>query len=208
MSSGGPHGGMTGHKCRRRHAHTLGPQSTERVGLAPKLLSLEEPSVPAGGSPGQAGIMIMAGTGREELGRVEAAGRQVGGAAWAPYITSHAPLRHPGLCPEQVPSRRWSPPSSLLRASLYLGLAPVLDHPQTELLYIFLFLLSGLLLYFLSVCFQCWARCLHTATLCLQLLLEVAPATKNVDDRAGQVCSAHFAVDNAVLSQVVWLASL
>lgn len=56
-------------------------------------------------------------------------------------------------------------PAIMLLASLYLVLAPILDHPQTELLYIFLFLLSRFLLYFLFVYFQCWARCLQTANL-------------------------------------------
>ncbi|KAK1333260.1 hypothetical protein QTO34_006801 [Cnephaeus nilssonii] len=55
------------------------------------------------------------------------------------------------------------------------------DHPQIEFLYIFLFLLSGFLVYFLFVYFQHQPQCLQTATLHLQLLLEVAPATKNVD---------------------------
>jgi hypothetical protein len=67
----------------------------------------------------------------------------------------------------------------MLLASLYLVLAPVIDNPQLELLYIFLFLLSGFLVYFLVVYFQCQPKCLQVATLHLQLLLEVAPTTKD-----------------------------
>ncbi|XP_042838382.1 b(0,+)-type amino acid transporter 1-like isoform X5 [Panthera tigris] len=72
-------------------------------------------------------------------------------------------------------------PVIMLLASLYLVLAPIIDHPQIEFLYIFLFLLSGIPVYFLFVYFHCQPRCLQMATLYLQLLLEVAPTTKNVD---------------------------
>ncbi|XP_062066125.1 b(0,+)-type amino acid transporter 1-like [Lepus europaeus] len=72
-------------------------------------------------------------------------------------------------------------PAVMLLASLYLVLAPIIDHPQMEFLYIFLFLLSGFLVYFLFVYFQWQPRCLQTATLQLQLLMEVAPTTKNMD---------------------------
>ncbi|XP_008698610.1 b(0,+)-type amino acid transporter 1 isoform X4 [Ursus maritimus] len=72
-------------------------------------------------------------------------------------------------------------PVIMLLASLYLVLAPIIDHPQIEFLYIFLFLLSGIPVYFLLVYFQCQPKWLQMATLYLQLLLEVAPTTKNVD---------------------------
>ncbi|KAG8524798.1 b(0,+)-type amino acid transporter 1 [Galemys pyrenaicus] len=72
-------------------------------------------------------------------------------------------------------------PAIMLLASVYLVLVPIIDHPEMEFLYIFLFLLSGFLVYFLFVYFQCQPRCLHVATMHLQLLLEVAPSTKNVD---------------------------
>ncbi|KAF5917333.1 hypothetical protein HPG69_008405 [Diceros bicornis minor] len=71
-------------------------------------------------------------------------------------------------------------PVITLLASLYLVLAPIIDHPPTEFPYIFLFLLSGFLVYFLFVYFWCQPKCLQMATLHLQLLLEVAPTTKNV----------------------------
>ncbi|XP_038416797.1 b(0,+)-type amino acid transporter 1-like isoform X3 [Canis lupus familiaris] len=72
-------------------------------------------------------------------------------------------------------------PVIMLLASLYLVLAPIIDHPQIEFLYIFLFLLSGIPVYFLLVHFQCQPKWLQMATMYLQLLLEVAPAIKNVD---------------------------
>ena len=82
------------------------------------------------------------------------------------------------LCPWQVPTVI---PVIMLLASLYLVLAPIIDHPQIEFLYIFLFLLSGIPVYFLLVHFQCQPKWLQMATMYLQLLLEVAPAIKNVD---------------------------
>ncbi|EHB02366.1 B(0,+)-type amino acid transporter 1 [Heterocephalus glaber] len=68
---------------------------------------------------------------------------------------------------------------AIMMAAPYLVLAPILDHPQTEFLYVFLFLLSGFLAYFLFVYFQCQPKFLQRATLHLQLLLEVAPTTKH-----------------------------
>lgn len=69
----------------------------------------------------------------------------------------------------------------MLLASLCLVLAPIINHPNVEFLYILLSLLSGFLVYFLFVHFQHQPKCLQMATLPLQLLLEVAPTTKNVD---------------------------
>ncbi|XP_012868999.1 PREDICTED: b(0,+)-type amino acid transporter 1-like [Dipodomys ordii] len=70
-------------------------------------------------------------------------------------------------------------PVIMLLASLFLVLAPIIDHPQMELLYIFLFLLSGIPVYFLLIYFRCQPKCLQEATLHLQLLFEVAPTTKD-----------------------------
>ncbi|XP_047603001.1 b(0,+)-type amino acid transporter 1-like isoform X2 [Lutra lutra] len=72
-------------------------------------------------------------------------------------------------------------PVIMLLASFYLVLAPIIEHPQTEFLYIFLFLLSGIPVYFLLVYFRCQPKWSQMATLYLQLLLEVAPTIKNVD---------------------------
>ncbi|XP_004387657.1 b(0,+)-type amino acid transporter 1-like [Trichechus manatus latirostris] len=72
-------------------------------------------------------------------------------------------------------------PVIMLLVSVYLVLVPIVDNPQMEFLYIFLFLLSGFPVYFLFVYFRCQPKCLQMATLHFQLLLEVAPTTKNVD---------------------------
>ncbi|KAL1783002.1 b(0,+)-type amino acid transporter 1-like isoform X1 [Sigmodon hispidus] len=69
-------------------------------------------------------------------------------------------------------------PAIMLLVSLYLVLAPIIDHPQMEFLYILLFLLSGFLVYFLLFHFQCQSKCMQAATVHLQLLLEVAPTAK------------------------------
>ncbi|XP_063088187.1 b(0,+)-type amino acid transporter 1-like isoform X2 [Cavia porcellus] len=70
-------------------------------------------------------------------------------------------------------------PAVMVVAALCLVLAPVVDRPQVELLYVLLFLLSGFLAYFLFVYFRCQPACLQAATLHLQLLLQVAPTTKH-----------------------------
>lgn len=84
--------------------------------------------------------------------------------------------RIPSLCPLQVPTFI---PVIMLLVSLYLVLAPIIDHPQMEFLYIFLFVLTGFPVYFLLFHFQCQSKCVQTATMHLQLLLEVAPTIKD-----------------------------
>lgn len=123
---------------------------------------------------------MMAGTGRGEL--VEGgSNRQTG--RWegqSPGATHPVPCLSiiQSLCLWQVPTII---PVIMLLASFYLVLAPIIEHPQTEFLYIFLFLLSGIPVYFLLVYFRCQPKWLQMATLYLQLLLEVAPTVKNVD---------------------------
>ncbi|XP_005875038.1 PREDICTED: b(0,+)-type amino acid transporter 1 [Myotis brandtii] len=104
--------------------------------------------------------------------------------AWVTYGTTISCLLYLRMKKKSLPRPYKVPtivPVVVLLASLYLVLAPIIDHPQIEFLYIFLFLLSGFLVYFPFVYFQHQPKCLQTATLHLQLLLEVAPATKNVD---------------------------
>ncbi|KAG5211250.1 hypothetical protein JEQ12_013679 [Ovis aries] len=72
-------------------------------------------------------------------------------------------------------------PATMVFASVYLVLVPIVAHPQPEFLYVFLFLLSGFLVYFLFVYFRYQPECLQVVTLHLQLLMEVAPTTKNAD---------------------------
>ncbi|XP_077607173.1 b(0,+)-type amino acid transporter 1-like [Crocuta crocuta] len=103
---------------------------------------------------------------------------------WITYGTTFGCLLYLRIKKKNLPRPYKVPtivPVIMLLASLYLVLAPVIDHPQIEFLYIFLFLLSGIPVYFLFVYCQCQPKCLQMATLYLQLLLEVAPTAKNVD---------------------------
>ncbi|XP_022260192.1 b(0,+)-type amino acid transporter 1-like isoform X3 [Canis lupus baileyi] len=103
---------------------------------------------------------------------------------WITYGTTISCLLYLRMKKKNLPRPYKVPtviPVIMLLASLYLVLAPIIDHPQIEFLYIFLFLLSGIPVYFLLVHFQCQPKWLQMATMYLQLLLEVAPAIKNVD---------------------------
>ncbi|XP_072504123.1 b(0,+)-type amino acid transporter 1-like isoform X2 [Notamacropus eugenii] len=72
-------------------------------------------------------------------------------------------------------------PVIVLLASIYLVLAPIIDQPQMEFLYVFLFMLSGLVVYFPIIYFGYQPSLLQEITVQLQLFLEVAPTMKNVD---------------------------
>ncbi|KAJ1149448.1 hypothetical protein NDU88_002258 [Pleurodeles waltl] len=71
-------------------------------------------------------------------------------------------------------------PIIFLVAAVYLVLAPIIDSPQIEFLYVILFILSGIIVYIPLVHFKRYPKFLKKATLHLQLLLEVAPADRNV----------------------------
>ncbi|XP_062427165.1 b(0,+)-type amino acid transporter 1-like [Rhea pennata] len=70
-------------------------------------------------------------------------------------------------------------PIIVLMAAVYLVLAPIIDQPQIEFLYIVLFISSGIIFYFPLVRFKCHSPFLQRVTLHLQLFLEVAPTAKN-----------------------------
>nr|XP_033793452.1 b(0,+)-type amino acid transporter 1-like [Geotrypetes seraphini] len=72
-------------------------------------------------------------------------------------------------------------PIVVLIASVYLVLAPVIDSPQIEFLYVVLFILSGIIVYIPLVYCKHSPTLLSKVTLHLQLFLEVAPADKNID---------------------------
>ncbi|KAM4787490.1 LOW QUALITY PROTEIN: b(0,+)-type amino acid transporter 1-like [Cyanocitta cristata] len=72
-------------------------------------------------------------------------------------------------------------PIIVLMAAVYLVLAPIIDQPQIEILYIVLFIFSGVIFYFPLVRFKYHPRFLERVTLHLQLLLEVAPTTKDAN---------------------------
>ncbi|XP_052040725.1 b(0,+)-type amino acid transporter 1-like isoform X1 [Apodemus sylvaticus] len=102
--------------------------------------------------------------------------------SWLTYGTTFACLLYLRIKTRNLPHTYKVPtfiPAIMLLVSLYLVLAPIIDHPQMEFLYIFLFVLSGFPVYFLLFHFQCQSKCIQTATTHLQLLLEVAPTTKD-----------------------------
>uniref|UniRef100_A0A8B9CQ11 b(0,+)-type amino acid transporter 1 n=1 Tax=Anser brachyrhynchus TaxID=132585 RepID=A0A8B9CQ11_9AVES len=72
-------------------------------------------------------------------------------------------------------------PIIVLMAAVYLVLAPIIDQPQIEFLYIVLFIFSGVILYFPLVRFKCHPRFLQRVTLHLQLFLEVAPTARDAN---------------------------
>uniref|UniRef100_A0A8B9QEZ7 b(0,+)-type amino acid transporter 1 n=1 Tax=Apteryx owenii TaxID=8824 RepID=A0A8B9QEZ7_APTOW len=72
-------------------------------------------------------------------------------------------------------------PIIVLMAAVYLVLAPIIDQPQIEFLYIVLFIFSGIIFYFPLVRFKCHPCFLQRITLHLQLFLEVAPTARNAN---------------------------
>ncbi|XP_004696452.1 b(0,+)-type amino acid transporter 1-like [Echinops telfairi] len=102
--------------------------------------------------------------------------------AWIIYGTTISCLLYLRVKEKHLPRSYKVPtfiPVIMLLASIFLVLVPIIDHPQMEFFYLFLFLLSGFLAYFLFIYFQCQPKCLQMATLHLQLLLEVAPTTRH-----------------------------
>ncbi|XP_043928127.1 b(0,+)-type amino acid transporter 1-like [Protopterus annectens] len=72
-------------------------------------------------------------------------------------------------------------PVILLIASVYLVLAPIIENPQIEYLYAVLCILSGIFLYIPLIHLKFVPNVLSKITLHLQLLMQVAPAAKNID---------------------------
>ncbi|XP_020378488.1 LOW QUALITY PROTEIN: b(0,+)-type amino acid transporter 1 [Rhincodon typus] len=72
-------------------------------------------------------------------------------------------------------------PIFMLIISAYLVVAPIVGDPRIEYLFVFLFMLCGLLIYFPLIHFKLWAGSLGQVTVFLQLLLEVAPTQANLD---------------------------
>ncbi|XP_078397499.1 b(0,+)-type amino acid transporter 1 [Cetorhinus maximus] len=72
-------------------------------------------------------------------------------------------------------------PVFLLIISVSLVVMPVIGDPQIEHLFVFLFMLSGLLIYLPFIHFKLWTISMDRVTVFLQLLLEIAPAQANLD---------------------------
>uniref|UniRef100_A0A3B1KEQ0 b(0,+)-type amino acid transporter 1 n=1 Tax=Astyanax mexicanus TaxID=7994 RepID=A0A3B1KEQ0_ASTMX len=71
-------------------------------------------------------------------------------------------------------------PFLVLLAAVFLVLAPIIDNPQIEYLYVTLFILSGVLIYVPFIHYKLCPGFLNKLTVFLQLFLEVAPADKNL----------------------------
>ncbi|XP_069029099.1 b(0,+)-type amino acid transporter 1 [Embiotoca jacksoni] len=71
-------------------------------------------------------------------------------------------------------------PILVLIAAIFLVLAPIIDNPQIEYLYVTLFIFSGVIIYIPFIHYKLCPGLLTKLTLFLQLFLEVAPAEKNL----------------------------
>ncbi|XP_072221466.1 b(0,+)-type amino acid transporter 1 isoform X2 [Leuresthes tenuis] len=71
-------------------------------------------------------------------------------------------------------------PILVLIVAIFLVLAPIIDDPQIEYLYVALFILSGAVIYVPFIHYKLCPGLLTKLTTFLQLFLEVAPAEKNL----------------------------
>ncbi|XP_062324962.1 b(0,+)-type amino acid transporter 1 isoform X1 [Osmerus eperlanus] len=71
-------------------------------------------------------------------------------------------------------------PILVLIAAVFLVLAPIIDNPQIEYLYVALFIFSGIVVYVPFIHYKFCPGLLEKLTMFLQLFLEVAPAEKNL----------------------------
>ncbi|XP_028995282.1 b(0,+)-type amino acid transporter 1 isoform X2 [Betta splendens] len=71
-------------------------------------------------------------------------------------------------------------PVLVLLAAIFLVLAPIVDDPQIEYLYVTLFMFSGAIIYVPFIHYKIFPHLLTKLTVFLQLFLEVAPADKNL----------------------------
>ncbi|XP_077433182.1 b(0,+)-type amino acid transporter 1 [Vanacampus margaritifer] len=71
-------------------------------------------------------------------------------------------------------------PILVLIAAVFLVLAPIIDSPQIEYLYVTLFIFSGVIVYIPFIHYKLCPNLLTRLTIFLQLFLEVAPAEKNL----------------------------
>ncbi|XP_026164366.1 b(0,+)-type amino acid transporter 1 isoform X2 [Mastacembelus armatus] len=71
-------------------------------------------------------------------------------------------------------------PIVVVIAAIFLVLAPIVDSPQIEYLYVTLFIISGVIIYIPFIHYKLCPGLLTKLTLFLQLFLEVAPAEKNL----------------------------
>ncbi|XP_042357370.1 LOW QUALITY PROTEIN: b(0,+)-type amino acid transporter 1 [Plectropomus leopardus] len=71
-------------------------------------------------------------------------------------------------------------PILVIIVAIFLVLAPIIDNPQIEYLYVTIFVLSGAIVYIPFIHYKLCPGLLSKLTVFLQLFLEVAPAEKNL----------------------------
>ncbi|XP_061598851.1 b(0,+)-type amino acid transporter 1-like isoform X2 [Cololabis saira] len=71
-------------------------------------------------------------------------------------------------------------PIVVLLVAVFLVLAPIIDQPEIEYLYVTLFILSGALVYVPFIHFKLFPGLFDKVTVFLQLFLEVVPVAKNL----------------------------
>uniref|UniRef100_H3AHW9 b(0,+)-type amino acid transporter 1 n=1 Tax=Latimeria chalumnae TaxID=7897 RepID=H3AHW9_LATCH len=103
--------------------------------------------------------------------------------AWIFYSMTFAGLLYLKIKKSDFPRAYKVPiiiPIFMLIAAVCLVVAPIVDNPKIEYLYVSLSILSGLIVYAFLYYFQCCPG-LTKATLFLQLLLEVSPTDKDTN---------------------------
>ncbi|XDV42694.1 hypothetical protein PO909_011312 [Leuciscus waleckii] len=99
------------------------------------------------------------------------------------YSTSTSTVAHRGPCVTIPPAFVSVPiiiPILVLLAAVFLVLAPIIDDPQIEYLYVILFIMSSSMIYIPFIHFKLFPGLLNKLTVFLQLFLEVAPTAKNL----------------------------
>ncbi|XP_073688695.1 b(0,+)-type amino acid transporter 1 [Garra rufa] len=104
-------------------------------------------------------------------------------SAWFFYGVTVSGLLYLKIKKPEIPRTITVPiiiPIIVLLAAVYLVLAPIIDDPQIEYLYVTLFMLSGIVIYIPFIHLKLFPGLLNKLTVFLQLFLEVAPTAKNL----------------------------
>ncbi|XP_069742524.1 b(0,+)-type amino acid transporter 1 [Narcine bancroftii] len=104
--------------------------------------------------------------------------------AWIFYGLTFAALVYMKLKKPHLPRPFKVPmaiPVFMLIVSICLVVAPLIETPQIEYLFVSLFMLSGILIYLLFVYFKLCICSMKKITMFLQLFLEVTPTQANLD---------------------------
>ncbi|XP_067312113.1 b(0,+)-type amino acid transporter 1 isoform X1 [Pseudorasbora parva] len=103
--------------------------------------------------------------------------------AWIFYGMTISGLLYLKIKKPELPRKITVPiiiPILVLLVAVFLVLAPILDDPQIEYLYVILFILSSSVIYIPFIHFKLFPGLLNKLTIFLQLFLEVAPTAKNL----------------------------